>query len=163
MLTDTMISFLKRQIEHELSNSAIYQKIAMWLDIKGFSNISNYYKDWSLEEKDHAMWVQEFLEGLNIFVSISDIKIPNLDLDSNVTNFVNVTYDTEMLTTKMLEECLEESYKGGNTTLVTVFLLNKMLDEQIEETAKANKIKDTINNIGDNLALLQIFDSNFGN
>ena len=154
-----MIELFKRQIEHEIHNSIIYQEIAMWLDVKGFSNLSAYYKKWSDEEKSHGMWVQEFLEQLNVYINIGSISIERLNLENDVLKFAEVTLQTEIETTEMLEECLRESY--NTSSLSTVFLLNTMLKEQIEETAKANKIKDTVSNIGNNLALLQLFDNTF--
>lgn len=161
ILTQKLIDLLKRQISHEITNMYKYQKIAMYLNIKGFTNLSNYYKKWSDEEKKHSIWVQEFLENLNIYVDYEVSAVESFSLEVPFSKLTELTLETELLTTKMLEECLSESYNIGNTSLASEFILNTMIKEQIEETAKANTINDQIKNIGENSALLQLFDNEF--
>lgn len=160
-MTQKLIDLFKRQISHEIVNMYKYQKIAMYLNIKGFLNLSNYYKKWSEEEKKHSIWIQEFLEDLNIYVDYDILAVESFSLDVPFTQLTQLTLDTEFLTTKMLEECLIESYNVGNTALASEFLLNTMIKEQREETGKANTINDQIKNIGDNISLLQLFDNMF--
>lgn len=160
MITSNLISLLKRQLEHELHNSAIYRNISMYLNVQGFKNLSKYYAEWSLEENKHATLVQVFLESLNIFIDYNIHFDVVLGLESSLNKFAMLTLDTENLTTRMIQECLAESYLPENCAMSTVFLLG-MIKEQIEETDKANNINDNMLNIGENRALLQIFDNGF--
>lgn len=161
-LSEIMLNLLERQVCHELQNMYKYQKIAMWLNVKGFTNLSKYFKEWSLEEKDHSMWVQEFLEGLNIFLDFVP-TFENVQLDDNFKSFLPIVIDTENLTTEYLNECLAQSYKETSVYkyLVTEFILNKMLKEQAEETDKALTLKDKVENMGNDLAEMQILDFNW--
>lgn len=162
MLSQKMISYLKRQLEHEIKNSIIYRNISQYLDVKGFKNLSKYYKDWSSEESKHATWVQEFLESMNIYIDYDvNCKI-DLGLETSLLKFVELTVKTEEETTKMLAECLTMSYNEDPLLLTTVFIQDTMLKEQIEEMDKASTLYDQLKNIGENSALLQLYDNDFG-
>jgi len=157
-----MLDLLKRQIEHEFSNMHKYQKISMILNVQGFENLSKYFKDWANEEKTHALWVQEFLENINKYVDFNISSIDSIIENSSVISLAELVLKTELETNNMLDECLEESCVEGNSKIIMTFIENKMLQEQIEETDKAYTFLDKIKNIGENKALLQIFDSKFG-
>lgn len=156
-----MISLLARQINHELNNSYKYQQIAMYLDVKGLKNLAKYYKDWSKEEKEHGIWVQEFLESINVYVDFSG-SLEGIVIPDSINGFAELTLATENQTTEMLGECLTQSYKEECCygKLVTAFIQNKMLQEQIEETEKASTLNDQVKNLG-SIGLLQLFDSSF--
>jgi len=160
-LTERMIELLKRQHSHEVHNSLIYKNISHYLNVLGFTNLSKYYASWSVEETGHSNIIKDFLEALNIFIDYEvSINTSILDLGASLTRFAQVTLDTENKTTEMLEECLRESYMTGNTSMATM-MLQDMIKEQIEETDKANTLNDQISNIGENRALMQLYDMNF--
>lgn len=157
-----MLDLIKRQIEHEFDNMYKYQKISMILNIQGFENLSKYFKKWADEEKSHALWCQEFLEGINMYVDFNINSNTSLSIDNSVLSLVELVLETELKTNDMLDECLEESCLEGNSKIIMAFIENKMIQEQIEETDKANTLLDKIKNIGNDKAFLQLFDSEFG-
>ena len=159
-LREETIKLLHIAYTHEISNMLKYDYISSWLDVKGFSKLSNYYKEWALEEKEHSLWVKEFLMDLNIPIKLLSIPEINMDLDSNLVNFADVTLETEDSTTELYEKILDIAHEFEDSAMLIQFA-NKMLIEQIEETDKANTINDKILNIGDNKSMLQLFDNTF--
>jgi ferritin len=90
------------------------------------------------------------------------IPIDGLDIDLKtmpIIHFATVTVDIENETSDLYNELLELGEESGNG-FVKKFAY-KFLKEQIEETDKASTIFDKVKNIGDNRALLQLFDNTF--
>lgn len=156
------IDILSQAYLHEMHNMYSYQKISNFLDVKGYKNLSKYWDDWSKEEYHHAQLVKEFCNNNNILINMdSDISLPDFDLENfPITHFVDVTYDIEQDTNDVYNKMYAYAM-GINNGFLADFALD-FLKEQREETQKANFIRDSIKNIGDNTAILQLFDNTFG-
>jgi ferritin len=159
-LTNEMIAKLNYAYHHEYSNSLFYDYIASYLNVMGFDNLSDFWADWSGEEKKHSQWVKEFLQDLNIPLSPASLENFDYDLNKGLIEFVNITLDREDKTTQLYHDILDVALELENSGLLVQFA-NKMLIEQTEETNKALTIKDKVSNIGDDKALLQIFNNTF--
>lgn len=161
-LSDDAILKLNYAYHHEISNSIFYDYIASYLNVLGFDNLSTYWEDWSNEEKKHAKWVKEFLQELNIPLSPSQLEAYTYDLSSSLIEFVIMTIDREDKTTELYQDILNYALELQDNGLLIQFA-NKMLIEQQEETNKAKTIYDKVVNIGENKALMQLFDNSFEN
>ena len=161
-LTDEIINRLNYAYHHEISNSIFYDYISSYLNVLGFNNLSEYWREWSIEEKEHGKWIKTFLQDLNIPLSPSQVENFDYDINSSLLEFLNITIDRENKTTQLYHEILDIALELENSALLIQFA-NKMLQEQIEETNKALTIQDRILNIGDNKGLLQLFDNTFKN
>lgn len=159
-ITDNMIDKLNYAYHHEISNSIYYDYISSYLDVLGYKNLANYWNEWSQEEKKHSQWVKEFLQNLNIPFSPAQVQTSEYNLNKELLEFVNVTIDREDKTTKLYHDILDIALELENSAMLVQFA-DKMLLEQIEETNKALTIQDKLTNIGDNKALLQLFDNTF--
>ncbi len=159
-LTDEVINMLNYAYHHEISNSLFYDYISSYLNVLGFNNLSEYWHEWSIEEKEHGKWVKNFMQDLNILLSPARLEDFAYDLSTSLIEFVNVTSDREDKTTQIYHNLLDVAMELENSGMLIQFV-NKMLQEQIEETNKALTIKDQINNIGENKALMQLFDNGF--
>jgi len=159
--SEEILKHLSVLYRHELHNSYVYSKISNFLNIEGYENLGMYYEDWASEEQEHALVVKEFCESNNICIDMS-IPIDGLDIDLKIMpiiHFATVTVDIENETSDLYNELLEMGEESGNG-FVKKFAYN-FLEEQIEETGKASTIFDKVKNIGDNRALLQLFDNTF--
>ena len=161
MFDSETIDILSHAYQHELHNMYSYQKISNFLDVKGYKNLSKYWDDWSKEEYGHAQIVKEFCNDNNILINMdSDILLPDFDLENfPMTHFVDVTYDVEQKTNDIYNTMYSYGMDIKNGFLVDFAL--DFLKEQREETKKANMLRDSIKNIGDNAAILQLFDNSF--
>lgn len=162
-LTQEVINKLQIAYVHELRNMMIYNQISSYLGVCGFKNLASYYSDWSKEERKHSEWVKDFMDALNIPIENSPFENLHFEIDnSNITNFAKKTLETEIETTKIYDELLQMAMDFDDSAMLIQFA-NKILIEQIEETGKANDINDMMTNIGDNRAMLQLFDNTFDN
>jgi ferritin len=154
------IDYLGKLYRHERHNSYAYSQISNFLNVQGYSNLSKYYEEWSNHEMEHSILVRDFVNSNNIIIDMSQ-SIVGLDIDlsnMSITQFAQITIDVENETTLLYNVFLDmgrKELKGFIERFSLDFLL-----EQIEETD--NTIFDQLNNIGNNRALLQIFDNNFG-
>ncbi len=159
-LTDEMIEMLNKAYFHEITNSVVYDIIGSHLNVLGLTNLAEFWYDWSQEEKGHATLVREFLEQLNISLKFAQLESIECNLDKSLVEFVYTTVEREYKTTNLYHQLLDEAMNFENSSLLISFL-HKMIDEQREETDKANTIFDKIVNIGEDRALLQLFDNSF--
>lgn len=155
------IDVLSNAYVHELHNMYSYQKISNFLDVKGYKNLSKYWDDWSKEEYHHAQLVKEFCNDNNILINMdSDIQLPDFDLENfPITYFVEVTYNVEQKTNDIYNKMYSYALSVSNGFLIDFSL--DFLKEQREEMSKANSLRDSIKNIGDNTAILQLYDNSF--
>lgn len=146
---------------HERHNSYVYAYISNYLNVIGFKNLSQYYRDWSNHEKEHSELVQNFANSNNIVIDVSQ-SIEPLGIDLYkfpITKFAEVTLEVENKTTDLYNKYLEIGEEDDNP-LIRRFALDFILEQQ-EETGKAYDIHDSIMNIGDNKAFIQLFDSTY--
>lgn len=156
------IEFLGILYRHELHNSYVYAKISNYLDVLGYKNLAEYWISWSNEEKRHSERCLAFANDNNINIDMSiPIEPINVDLSNQaLTYFVDLTLETENKTTDLYNQYMELGEEDNNP-FVRRFASDFILEQQ-EETGKAYAIRDSIKNIGDNRALLMIFDNTFG-
>jgi ferritin len=155
-----MIAKLNYAYYHEVTNSIVYDTVASYLNILGFDNLSDFWDDWGLEEKKHSKWVKEFLQELNIPLMKGNLEEFEYDLNKSGIEFVNVTMQREDMTTQLYHDILDTALELDDSALLVQFA-NKMLIEQQEETSKALTMQDKMSNIGENKALMQLFDNSF--
>lgn len=158
--TDEVVNMFNYAYHHEISNSIFYDYISSHLSVLGFDNISEYWREWSIEEKEHGKWVKDFMQNLNIPLLPTHLEDFDYDLNKSLSEFVNITLDRENKTTDIYHNLLGIAMDLENSAMLIQFT-NKMLQEQIEETNKALTLVDQINNIGDNKALMQLFDLSY--
>lgn len=162
VFSDKMMEHLNLIYRHERHNSYVYAKISNYLNVQGYLNLSKYYLDWSNHEMEHSRIVLKFYNDNNLNLDAS-ISIDPLDIDltkMDITHFVEITKEVENETTELYSQLLELSEEENNQFAKR--LAHYFLTEQQEETDRANNIYDKITNIGNNRALLQIFDNGFG-
>jgi len=160
-LNEEVISLLQKSYIHEIRNSLIYSEISSYLNVMGYKNLSSYYSKWSDEEREHSKWVKGFMESLNIQIENSPFNdIPFVVDKTTLTAFARQTVEVENATTEMYDELLQIAHEFTSSAMLISFC-NRLISEQIEETNKALDIHDSVMNIGDNKAMLQLFDNTF--
>lgn len=160
-LTQETIELLQNAYLHEIHNMLLYEQISSWLDVMGFKNLGKYYHEWAEEEHQHGIWVKDFLSDLNIPLLNTNFDLLDFECNcSGLTDFAIKTVETEDETTKIYDNLLQVASDFEDSAMLSVFAKH-MLKEQLEETKKSNNIKDMVINIGDNKALLQLFDNTF--
>ena len=61
LLSKKIVDTLNYRIQQEDFSSRIYEQLALWLNDKGYLNISSLYKRYASEESNHADWAKSFL------------------------------------------------------------------------------------------------------
>ena len=160
-LNEEAIRLVEKAYIHEIRNMMIYTEISSYLAVLGYKSLSAYYQKWADEERQHSLWVKEFMDSINLPIQNSPFENISFTVDrTTLTSFAKQTLDVENETTKLYDEILEIAHEFESSAILIQFA-NKFLIEQIEEISKANDIYDSISNIGDNRAMLQLFDNTF--
>lgn len=158
-LGNALSDSLGKMYLHELVNQHIYDMISCYLDNLGLYHLSEYYAEWSQEEKNHADWVKDFMLSVGAMPPNGyELKVDKIDFVDMYT-FVDKTVEREQLTTDMYNLCYETAMEENNGMAVN-FIIGTMQKEQIEEENKASTLSDQIHHLKD-MQALQRFDLSF--
>lgn len=134
MLDTKLITLLEYRIQQEELSSRIYEQMSLWLNDKGFLNLSKVYKNYASEELKHADWAKDFLLNYGLTPNLKSLPAPELELES-LQDVFQQTLDHELEVTKQCEEMASVALKVNNHGLYA--LASKYCAEQVEEVGKA--------------------------
>lgn len=133
---------LQSSIKVEYDSGAIYEGMSAWLDSKGFSNTSKFFKTHANEERKHGSWVITYLEDKNVMPLIPAVDAPDYSwqclkdvLEGAYKHEEKVTANWNEVATLALKHADHDSYQ---------FAL-KLLAEQREEIALFAELIDEYN------------------
>ena len=133
---------LQSSIKVEYDSGAIYEGMSAWLDSKGFSNTSKFFKTHANEERKHGSWVITYLEDKNVMPLIPAVDAPDYSwqclkdvLEGAYKHEEKVTANWNEVATLALKHADHDSYQ---------FAL-KLLTEQREEIALFAELIDEYN------------------
>jgi len=159
MLSDKIQAELNQQIAKEFKASNYYLARASWCESQGFSGAAKFFYAQSDEERDHALRIFHYINGLDGKAIAPEIEKPPQDFESFNTIFskaLELERETTQSIHKLVNVCLEEKdYSTYN-------FLHWYLDEQVAEENKFRDILDKLKIIGDDRSGLYMLDKDLG-
>ena len=133
---------LQSSIKVEYNSGAIYEGMSAWLDFKGFSNTSKFFKTHANEERKHGSWVITYLEDKNVMPLIPSVDAPDYSWQS-IKDVLEGAYKHEEKVTTNWNEVATLALKHADHDSYQFAL--KMLAEQREEYALFSGLIDMYN------------------
>ncbi len=150
----TYEGLLQEQIRNEFTASQQYVAVAVWFDDQDLPQLAAHFYKQSLEERNHAMMMVQYLLDKDIRPHIpavgeveSDFKTALEPLELALAQEVKVTKQIEMLARTARDE---NDYVGEQ-------FMQWFLKEQVEEVAAMRTLVNVANRAGDDLFHLEDF------
>lgn len=112
-IPDSIVKLLEKQIAHEINNYAIYSTFAGYYKKEGMDDLCTYFRYRADEEREHAEWIQGFLESVNAKWTYPAIEGVNENITDPIHPFLR-TIEVEKGTTKMINNLGVEALKAGD-------------------------------------------------
>ena len=133
---------LQSSIKVEYDSGAIYEGMSAWLDFKGFTNTSKFFKTHANEERKHGSWVITYLEDKNVMPLIPAVDAPDYSWQS-IKDVLEGAYKHEEKVTANWNEVATLALKHADHDSYQFAL--KVLAEQREEYALFSGLIDMYN------------------
>lgn len=150
----TYEKLLQEQIRNEFTASQQYVAVAVWYDDQDLPRLASHFYKQSLEERNHAMMMVQYLLDKDIRPHIpavgeveSDFKTALEPLELALAQEISVTKQIETLARTARDE---GDYVGEQ-------FMQWFLKEQVEEVAAMKTLVNVANRAGDNLFHLEDF------
>jgi ferritin len=147
-------SLLQEQVRNEFSASQQYIALAVWFDAKDLPQLAKHFYRQSLEERNHAMMIVQYLLDNDVRATI-----PGVDEVENgfteVIELVQLALKQEKAVTDEIVKLAkvardEEDYKGEQ-------FMQWFLKEQVEEVAQMTTLLNVVTRAGGNLFDVETF------
>src|SRR5690349_2936308 len=150
----TYETLLQEQIRNEFTASQQYVAVAVWYDEQDLPRLASHFYKQSLEERNHAMMMVQYLLDKDIRPQIpsvgeveSDFKTALEPLELALAQEITVTQQIETLARTARDE---SDYIGEQ-------FMQWFLKEQVEEVSAMNTLVNVAKRAGDNLFHLEDF------
>lgn len=150
MLDKKCIELLNYRIQQEEFSSRLYEQMSLWLDNKGYLNLSKLYDRYAQEELTHASWAKKYLLDYGINPSLKALPSPYVEYGS-VKEIFDATLEHELQVTKQCEDLANHAVEEKYHVLYSLAL--KYCAEQQEEIGKAITLLDICKLTSDQLLL----------
>jgi len=155
--TGTLSKFhrmLQEQIRHEFTSSQQYVALAVWFDRQDLPQLAKHFYKQSLEERNHAMMVVQYLIDNDIAPVVPGIDNVRTDFDE-ATDLVSLALQQEKDVTEEIITLAkiardEDDYKGEQ-------FMQWFLKEQVEEVAQMTTLLNVIRRANGNLFDVETF------
>lgn len=150
----TYESLLQEQIRNEFTASQQYVAVAVWFDDQDLPQLASHFYKQSLEERNHAMMMVQYLLDKDIHPRIPGVGEVEFDFKSALEP-LELALQQEITVTKQIETLArtardESDYVGEQ-------FMQWFLKEQVEEVAAMNTLVNVAKRAGDNLFHLEDF------
>ena len=148
------VTLLTDQIGHEFDAHMQYVAIAVWCDSHDLPQLAAHYYRQSLEERNHAMMIVQYMLDRDLDVSFpkaADVR----STFANVREPIALALAQEQEVTEQIEAIFQAA-RAENDVLGEQFML-WFLKEQVEEVAAATTLLTVANRAGENLFDLENF------
>src|SRR5690349_5496875 len=150
----TYETLLQEQIRNEFTASQQYVAVAVWYDEQDLPRLASHFYKQSLEERNHAMMMVQYLLDKDIRPRIpsvgeveSDFKTALEPLELALAQEITVTKQIETLARTARDE---SDYIGEQ-------FMQWFLKEQVEEVAAMSTLLTVVRRAGDNLFHIEDF------
>ena len=138
---------LREQIRHEFTASQQYVAIAVWFDGRDLPRLAAHFYAQSVEERNHAMMMVQYLLDRDLAVEIPPIDAVRNDF-TDVIEPLALALAQEQEVTSQIEAIFRAAREEGDL-LGEQFML-WFLKEQVEEVAAMNTLNAIAERAGDN-------------
>lgn len=150
----TFIRLLREQVGHELDAHTQYIAIAVWFDGQDLPQLARHYYRQSLEERNHAMMIVQYMLDRDIAVNIPAGGAVRSDFNDVIAP-IALALSQEREVTDQVEAIFNAARAEGDA-LGEQFML-WFLKEQVEEVAAASTLLTVAERAGNNLFDLENF------
>lgn len=150
----TFIRLLREQVGHELDAHTQYIAIAVWFDGQDLPQLARHYYRQSLEERNHAMMIVQYMLDRDIEVKIPAGGAVRSDFEDVIAP-IALALSQEREVTDQIEAIFNAARAEGDA-LGEQFML-WFLKEQVEEVAAASTLLTVSERAGNNLFDLENF------
>ncbi|MFL5888178.1 MAG: ferritin [Solirubrobacteraceae bacterium] len=126
------VEALHKQIRSEFSASQQYVAIAVHYDSQTLPRLAAFFYRQSLEERNHAMMMVQYLLDADAAVQVPGIDAPRTDF-ADIAEPVRVALDQERRVSDQVAELARVARDGGD--LLSEQFMQWFLKEQVEEVA----------------------------
>ncbi|MBP8918732.1 MAG: ferritin [Micropruina sp.] len=154
MTDSTFMSLLQRQVRNEFSASQQYIAVAVWFDARDLPRLAAHFYRQSVEERNHAMMLVQYLLDRDVHPAISGLDDPQTEFDS-VTAPIALALSQEREVTGQIE-ALFRAARAEDDALGEQFML-WFLKEQVEEVSSMSTLLAVAERAGDNWFHLEDF------
>jgi len=155
-LSEVLNDALNQQIIHELTNSSKYMQIASFFEDLQLSNLANYFKKQSDDEKQHAnKFMNHINERIGGKVTLQETPFFNLGL-IDIYSVGAIYVEAEENTTASIESLYDLAL--NEKSYMDLGFLSDMLSEQVLEENEASRFTMNLSMVKD----FVLFNSLFG-
>ncbi|MFI5695435.1 ferritin [Kribbella sp. NPDC051586] len=150
----TYEKLLQEQIRNEFTASQQYVAVAVWYDDQDLPQLAGHFYKQSLEERNHAMMMVQYLLDKDIRPQIPSVG----EVESDFTTALEpleLALAQEITVTKQIET-LARTARDESDYIGEQFM-QWFLKEQVEEVAAMKTLVNVANRAGDNLFHLEDF------
>ncbi len=145
-------ALLREQIGHEFTASQQYAAFAVWFDQQALPQMAGRFYQQSLEERNHAMMIVQYLMDRGTDVTIP--AIPALsDVPTGVTEILKRAVAQEQEVTAQFERIVAAARADGD--YLAEQFTHWFLKEQVEEVSSMSTLLQVAQRVGENLMLLE--------
>ena len=132
---------LNEQIAYEFGASQQYVAIAIHYDAQTLPQLAGHFYRQSLEERNHAMMMVQYLLDADESVVTPAVAAPQVDFDDNVSP-VQLALDQEKRVTAQIQQLALTAREEGD--LVGEQFMHWFLQEQREEVSSMSGLLDVV-------------------
>jgi bacterioferritin B len=141
-------SMLQEQVRHEFTASQQYVALAVWFDSQDLPQLAKHFYRQSLEERNHAMMIVQYLLDNDIAPLIPGVDEVKTNF-SEAADLVSLALQQEKSVTDEIINLAkiardEDDYKGEQ-------FMQWFLKEQVEEVAQMTTMLNVVRRAGGNL------------
>ena len=145
---------LNEQIAYEFAASQQYIAIAVHYDSETLPQLAAHFYQQSLEERNHAMMMVQYLLDAGDEVIIPAVAAPQTSFADDVAP-VALALDQEKRVTAQISQLALTARESGD--LVAEQFMHWFLQEQREEVSSMSALLSVVRRAGDNLLLVEDF------
>jgi ferritin len=150
----TYTKLLQDQIRNEFSASQQYTAVAVWYDDQDLPQLAAHFYQQSLEERNHAMMMVQYLLDKDIRPLIPGVGDVVNDF-SNALEPLELALQQEITVTEQIETLAKTARAEGD--YVGEQFMQWFLKEQVEEVSAMTTLVNVARRAGDNLFHLEDF------
>jgi bacterioferritin B len=145
---------LNEQIAYEFAASQQYVAIAVYYDAQTLPQLAAHFYRQSLEERNHAMMMVQYLLDADAPVVVPAVEAPKAAFDDVVAP-VQLALDQEKRVTSQIQELALTARSEGD--LVAEQFMHWFLQEQREEVSSMSALLDVVTRSRDNVMHVEDF------
>jgi bacterioferritin B len=150
----TYTKLLQEQIRNEFSAAQQYTAVAVWYDDQDLPRLAAHFYKQSLEERNHAMMMVQYLLDKDIRPQIPGVDPVVNDFDSALAP-LQLALQQEITVTKQIETLARTARDEGD--YVGEQFMQWFLKEQVEEVSAMKTLVNVAKRAGENLFHLEDF------